>query len=44
MTGVKIGVIAEENNDIDVLYELTCKLTSESNSASVGSMLMGAGN
>ncbi len=29
--GVKIGVIAEEYDDIDVLYELTCKLTSESN-------------
>ncbi len=29
--GVKIGVIAEEQNDIDVLYELTRKLTSESN-------------
>ena len=31
MKGVKIGVIAEEQNDIDVLYELTCKLTLESN-------------
>jgi len=29
VTGVKIGVIAEEHDDIDVLYELTCKLTSE---------------
>lgn len=29
--GVKIGVIAEEYNDIDVLYEFTCKITSESN-------------
>lgn len=29
--GVKIGVIAEEQSDIDVLYELTCKLTLESN-------------
>ena len=29
--GVNIGVIAEEQNDIDVLYELTCKLTLESN-------------
>jgi hypothetical protein len=28
---VKIGVIAEEQNDIDVLYELTCKLTAENN-------------
>lgn len=28
---VKIGVIAEEHNDVDVLYEFTCKLTSESN-------------
>lgn len=31
MTSVKLGVIAEEHNDIDVLYELTCKLTSENN-------------
>jgi len=29
--GVDIGVIAEEQNDIDVLYQLTCKLTLESN-------------
>jgi len=27
--GVKIGVIAEEYDDIDILYELTCKLTLE---------------
>ena len=26
---MKIGVIAEENNDIEVLYELTCKLIRE---------------
>ena len=26
---VNIGVIAEERNDIDVLYQLTCKLTPE---------------
>jgi len=26
---VKIGVIAEEYDDIDILYELTCKLASE---------------
>lgn len=31
MTGVRIGVIAEEHSDIDVLYEITCKLTSENN-------------
>ena len=31
MRGVKIGVIAEEYNDIDVLYEFTCKLTLERN-------------
>lgn len=29
MTSAKIGVIAEEHDDIDVLYELTCKLVSE---------------
>jgi hypothetical protein len=28
---VRIGIIAEEDNDVDVLYELTCKLTPESN-------------
>lgn len=28
---VTIGVIAEAENDIEVLYEFTCKLTSESN-------------
>lgn len=28
---VKIGVIAEEQNDIDVIYALTCKLTAENN-------------
>lgn len=27
----KIGIIAEEQNDIDVLYEITCKLTAENN-------------
>jgi len=27
--GVKIGVIAEEQNDVDVLYRLTCKLLPE---------------
>ena len=26
---MKIGVIAEDNNDVDVLYEITCKLTKE---------------
>jgi hypothetical protein len=26
---LKIGVIAEEHNDIDVIYQLTCKLTPE---------------
>ena len=26
---LKIGVIAEEQNDVDVLYELTCKLIPE---------------
>jgi hypothetical protein len=26
---VKIGIIAEENNDVDVLYELTCKIIKE---------------
>lgn len=26
---MRIGVIAEEASDIDVLYELTCKLTKE---------------
>jgi hypothetical protein len=29
MRGVKIGVIAEEHDDIDVLYELACKIISE---------------
>ena len=26
---VKIGIIAEENNDADVMYELTCKMIKE---------------
>ena len=26
---LKIGVIAEEHNDIDVIYQLTCRLTPE---------------
>ncbi|MHB8085754.1 MAG: DUF4276 family protein [Dehalococcoidia bacterium] len=26
---VQIGIIAEEQNDVDVLYEFTCKLTAE---------------
>ena len=26
---VRIGVIAEEKNDIDVIYELTCKIIKE---------------
>lgn len=29
--GLKIGVIAEDKSDVEVLYELTCKLTSETN-------------
>jgi hypothetical protein len=28
---LKIGVIAEEQNDVDVLYELTCKVIPENN-------------
>jgi len=31
VTSVNIGVIAEEYDDVDVLYELTCKLTLENN-------------
>ncbi len=26
---MKIGIIAEEDNDVEVLYELTCKITAE---------------
>jgi len=28
---IRIGIIAEEQNDVEVMYALTCKLTAENN-------------